>query len=74
MLHGAVMKAKWVKDRVADTEFRAFNYKIEGKTVDTRGLYVSINGYSAEAIRGMNSKGALRFVCIDGAHIMRAVE
>ena len=27
----------------------------------------------AEAIRGMNSKGALKFVCVDGAHIMRAL-
>lgn len=67
------VEAKWVKDPVAGAEFGAFNYKIEGKTVDTRGLYISINGYSPEAIRGMNAKGALKFVCIDGAHIVRAV-
>lgn len=68
-----LVEAKWVKDPVAGAEFGAFNYKIDGKTLDTRGLYISINGYSAEAIRGMNAKGALKFVCIDGAHIMRAL-
>ncbi len=68
-----LVEAKWVKAPVAGAEFGAFSYKIEGKTVDTRGLYVSVNGYSPEAIRGMNAKGALKFVCVDGAHIMRAV-
>ena len=68
-----LVEAKWVKTPVAGAEFGAFNYKIEGKTVDTRGLYVSVNGYSPEAIRGMNGKGALKFVCIDGAHVMRAI-
>lgn len=68
-----LVEAKWVKDPVAGAEFGAFSYKLEGKTVDTRGLYISINGYSTEAMRGMNSKGALKFVCIDGAHIMRAL-
>ena len=48
-------------------------YKIEGKTADTRGLFISINGYSSQAIEGLRRKGELRFVCIDGAHLMRAV-
>lgn len=68
-----LVEAKWVKEPVAGADFGAFGYKIEGKTADTRGLYISINGYSTEAIRGMNAKGALKFVCIDGAHIMRAL-
>ncbi|GEM_PF-2210624 len=67
------LEAKWVKEPVAGADFGAFNYKIEGKSADTRGLFVSVNGYSPEAIQGMNGKGALKFVCIDGAHIMRAL-
>lgn len=68
-----LVEAKWTKEPAAGREFGAFNYKIEGKTADTRGLFVSVQGYSAEAITGMNSKGALKFVCIDGAHLMRAL-
>ena len=65
-------EAKWVKEPVAGAEFGAFIYKIDGKTADTRGLYISINGYSPEALKGLKGKGTLRFVCIDGAHIVRA--
>lgn len=69
-----LVEAKWVKEPVAGAEFGAFIYKIAGKTADTRGLYISINGYSPQAIQGLHTKGELRFVCIDGAHLLRAVE
>ena len=49
-------------------------YKIEGKTVDTRGLFISITGYSHEGIAGLRMKGELRFACIDGTHLMRSLE
>ena len=67
-----LIEAKWTKEPVAGAEFGAFNYKIDGKTADSRGLYVSVNGYSFDTIKSLNSKGSLRFVCIDGAHIMRS--
>lgn len=66
--------SKWVKDVVGGAEFGAFDYKIKGKTANTRGLFIAINGYSPQAIVGLNGKGALRFVCIDGAHLLRATE
>ncbi len=69
-----LVEAKWIKEPVAGAEFGAFLYKIQGKTADTRGLFISINGYSPQAITGLNSKGELRFVCIDGTHLLRATE
>jgi Arc/MetJ-type ribon-helix-helix transcriptional regulator len=68
-----LVEAKWVKEPVAGAEFGAFIYKIAGKTADTRGLYTSVNGYSPQAIESLNTKGELRFVCIDGAHLLRAL-
>lgn len=49
------------------------HFKLDGKTADTRGLFVSVNGYSADAIEALNGKGALKFVCLDGSHVMRAL-
>jgi hypothetical protein len=69
-----LVEAKWVKDRVAGAGFGAFMYKIEGKTADTRGLFISINGYSEEATASLKTKGSLKFVCIDGAHLLRSME
>lgn len=68
-----LVEAKWVKEPVSGKDFGAFFFKVEGKTVDTRGLFISINGYSPEAIKAMHQKGALRFVCIDGAHLYRSL-
>jgi hypothetical protein len=69
-----LVEAKWVKEPVAGAEFGAFMYKIAGKTADTRGLYISINGYSPQAILGLTGKGELRFACIDGTHLLRSLE
>jgi hypothetical protein len=69
-----LVEAKWVRDPVDGSGFGAFDWKISGKTADTRGLFLSINGYSPTAITALNGKGALRFVCIDGVHLMRATE
>lgn len=68
-----LLEARWVKEPVAGIGFSSFMYKIEGKTANTRGLFVSINGYSQEAIAGLKQKGQLRFICMDGAHLMRAL-
>lgn len=48
-------------------------YKLEGKSLNTRGLFISINGYSEEAIQSLRQKGALKFVCIDGTHLLRGL-
>jgi hypothetical protein len=69
-----LLEAKWTASQVDGKEFGAFNFKIDGKTVDTRGLFCSINGHTVPAISALNGKGALRFVCIDGSHLMRALE
>lgn len=69
-----LLEAKWVADPVAGAEFGAFSWKVEGKTADTRGVFISINGFSKQAITALNGKGALRFVCVDGAHLLRSVE
>lgn len=68
-----LVEARWVKEPVAGNGFSSLIYKIGGKTANTRGLFVSVNGYSPEAVRGLAGKGELRFVCIDGAHLMRCL-
>ena len=33
-----------------------------------------MNGYSQEGINSLNMKGDLRFICLDGAHILGALQ
>jgi hypothetical protein len=69
-----LVEAKWTAERVHGKGFAALCYRMEGKSADTRGLFVAINGYSDEALDGLRSKGELRFICIDGAYLMRCLE
>lgn len=69
-----LVECKWTKNATAGAEFGAFLFKIDGKSADTRGLFISINGYSTDAVTALNGKGALKFICLDGTHIMRALE
>ncbi len=69
-----LLEAKWQTAPVAGADFGAFQFKIEGKSQDTRGLYVSINGYTRQALEALKGKGAARFICIDGAHLFRCLQ
>jgi hypothetical protein len=69
-----LVEARWVKNPIAGDGFSQLMYKIEEKSADTRGLFLSINSYSEKALEGLKMKGPLRFVCIDGAHLMRCLQ
>lgn len=68
-----LLEAKWTQQPTSGSDFGAFIFKLEGKTADTRGLFVSINGYSADGLTALRHKGNLRFVCLDGDHLAHAV-
>ena len=68
-----LLEAKWTQQPTAGSDFGAFIFKLDGKTADTRGLFVSINGYSADGVTALKRKGNLRFVCLDGDHLAHAV-
>jgi hypothetical protein len=70
----SLVEAKWTSSLIDGSSFGAFEWKISGKTANTRGLFIAINGYSIPAIEALNGKGSLRFVCIDGAHLLRSFE
>lgn len=72
--HTSLVEAKWTSAVIDGSGFGAFDWKIGGKTANTRGLFIAVNGYSEQAIAALNGKGALRFVCIDGAHLMRSFD
>lgn len=69
-----LVEARWRQEKVAGSGFAELKYKIEGKSADTRGLFVSITGYSSDGLQSLATKGSLRFVCIDGAHLIRALQ
>ena len=69
-----LLEARWTQQQVAGSGFAEIIFKTSGKSENTRGLMVSINGYSQDGLQSLKGKGALRFVCIDGTHLMRALQ
>jgi hypothetical protein len=51
-----------------------FNAKIVRKSTYTRGIFLSINGYTADALTAVRTGGTLRFILLDGAHLFRVLE
>ncbi len=54
-----IVEAKWTAKKTEPKEIRDFNGKIEGKLENTLGVFISINGYTEEAInyyKGKRSK------------------
>ncbi len=67
-----LVEAKWTKDKTAIQPLDAFDAKVARKSHYTRGLFVSINGYTEEAMAAYE-KGNPRSVLIDGAHLYRVL-
>lgn len=72
--HTHLVEAKWTKLQAAGAELGAFGFKLDGKTADTRGLFVSVDGYSSDGLAALRTKGSLKFVCLDGEHLAAAVK
>lgn len=69
-----LLEAKWIRDRTDQKELYAFRGKIEGKASYTRGLFISISGFTEQAIAAVPRGKTPNFVMMDGAHLYRVLE
>jgi len=69
-----LVEAKWTSDRVNESTLLILRGKIEGKSQFTRGLFLSINGYTSEAPVAITKGKQQNFIMMDGAHLFRVLE
>ena len=69
----SLLEAKWTLEKTEEGELLKFRGKIEGKSQFTRGLFLSINGYSAPAVEAITRGKSPNFVMPDGAHLFRSL-
>lgn len=69
-----LIEAKWTAAKTSAQALYAFNEKIRRKSDFTRGIFVSINGYTNEALDAYRTGAASRAVLLDGAHLMRVLD
>jgi hypothetical protein len=69
-----LLEAKWTAAAVGVSELFVFRGKVEGKSSFTRGLFISVNGFSQPAIQAITAGKQPTFVMMDGADLYRALE
>lgn len=68
-----LLEAKWQKESVATKDLDSLAGKLSRKLDNTLGLYLSINGYSDDAVR-LHSSGRSLMILVDGSDIMAVLE
>jgi hypothetical protein len=69
-----MLEAKWEAKPVNEAALLTFRGKIEGKSGFTRGLFLSINGFTAEALRSITRGKQPSFILADGADLSPVFE
>lgn len=68
-----LVEAKWRDKQSCNEPLYQFAMKVEGKMYG-RGIFVSINGFSEEAVKSLLKGKALRTILVDGGDITYVVE
>jgi hypothetical protein len=69
-----LLEAKWTAALVNEAALLVLRGKVEGKSQFTRGLFLSINGYTADAVEAITRGKSPNFVMLDGSHLYRVLE
>ena len=68
-----LLEAKWEKSPLSLEPLYAFSMKVKNKLDNTLGLFIAINGFSAEAITKL-SGGNCNIILMDGSDLMAVLE
>jgi len=68
-----LFEAKWQKAKSAAHELDAFSMKVSRRLDNTLGLFLSLNGFTAEGVEA-HSRGDLRLLLMDGADLMAVLD
>jgi hypothetical protein len=68
-----LLEAKWQKELVVTKDLDSLAGKLSRKLDNTLGLYLSINGYSEDAVR-IHSSGRSMMLLVDGSDVMAVLE
>lgn len=69
-----LLEAKWERTPLAEKELLVFRGKIEGKSSMTRGMFISINGYSPQCKEAIRIGKQPTFFAIDGYDLMMILQ
>ncbi|MEW8119767.1 MAG: hypothetical protein AB2792_21610 [Candidatus Thiodiazotropha sp.] len=69
-----LLEAKWTHDQTPEAELLAFRGKVGGKSSITQGLFISVNGFSLQAVPAITRGKQPVFVMMDGTDLYRVLK
>jgi hypothetical protein len=69
-----LLEAKWTSDKLGGEAVNWFDKKVRSKSRYTRGLLVSVAGYSEPALKEYRTNSQPAALLIDGAHLERVLD
>jgi hypothetical protein len=69
-----LLEAKWTKEQIGSAELYVFRAKVDGKSSHTRGLFISISGFSGPGLTAIRQNKTPNFIMMDGVHLFRVLD
>ena len=69
-----LVEAKWTKEPVPESDLLVFRGKVEGKSAFTRGVFISLSGFTAQAIDAITRGKQPNFFLVDGYDVTAVLE
>jgi hypothetical protein len=69
-----LLEAKWQMTQSDLADLRDLESAVSSSLDNTLGLFVSISGFSADALTGYLEENRPRLICIDGAYLMLIID
>ena len=69
-----LIEVKWTKKPINESDLLVFRGKVEGKSSFTRGMFLSINGFTEEAITAITTGKQPNFFLFDGYDLTTVLE
>lgn len=69
-----LIEAKWRKDPIPASDFYAFKGKVDGKLVGTIGVFISMSGFSPDAVDALKFGKEINLILFNGSDFQHVVE
>jgi hypothetical protein len=66
-----LLEAKWLKNPVPASTVYSFKGKVDGKFHTTSGIFISMNGYSPDAVEAVKAGKSLNVIFFDGEDMVQ---
>ncbi|WP_206754714.1 restriction endonuclease [Anabaena sphaerica] len=67
-----IVELKWTANKVNQAQISSLYMKVEGK-MQSLGLFISMNGYSQEALESLTRGKPMQIILLDGTHLMSVI-